>query len=474
MPWLIDFLELKMASRTDLPASRRSYCRDGERAVAHDVKGDIGSPMRTRAAQAAADRGPKLAARAGFTMIELFAVIMIIGVLVGMLLPAVQSSREAARRTSCANNLLQVGMAMGAYQAAFDQLPVQLSGTDGSVAAGKDNDRRLSVWVALLPFIQQRALAEKITQPYPRGWTRAAGMEFEDDYFGSVVKPKQTSQEPWVAGGPEPFEYDYYPWNVETPVLRCPSDPGIGSPALARTNYAVCLGDGVVAADTGPMKAVQGVFVWDPKLAEQTEASMRGMFVPRVATRMKDVSDGLSYTLMLAELATGLGDSDIRTLGAAGPGANVLRDNPNWVSTTELINLNRPRHWQNVTATKLGGNLGWRRGHRWCDGMPLYSAFNTILPPNREIVMRADQDDCWGILPPSSRHQGGVNACFGDGSLRFISDSIDAGDDDQPTVYLGSPNPPGSESPFGVWGAMGTRDSGELSVIDQAPLIDGP
>jgi prepilin-type processing-associated H-X9-DG protein len=410
--------------------------------------------------------------RGGFTMIEVFGVLILIGVLVSLLLPAVQASREAARRTSCSNNMLQLGLAVQLYHAAFDQLPVHLSGTDGSITPGQDNDRRLSAWVALLPFLGQRDLAEKIEQPLDRTWTSGTSM-IEDDFYGPAKK-RQTPKGPWVAGGPEPFEFNYLPWNVETPVLRCPSDPGIGMPALSRTNYAVCLGDGVVASDSGPMKEVKGVFVWDPKLAEQTEASMRGMFVPRMVTQMDDVTDGLSHTLMLGEIATGLGDQDIRTHPAAGPGANVLRDRPDWARQGELINAERPRFWENVSGTLIGSSMGWRRGHRWCDGMPLYSAFNTILPPNREIVLRADQDDCWGILPPSSRHQGGANVCFGDGAVRFISDSIDAGDDRQPTVYVGSLNAPGSKSPFGVWGAMGTRASGELSVHRYGPMIDGP
>jgi prepilin-type processing-associated H-X9-DG protein len=80
--------------------------------------------------------------------------------------------------------------------------------------------------------------------------------------------------------------------------------------------------------------------------------------------------------------------------------------------------------------------------------------------------LRDDRDDCWGILPPSSRHQGGVQIGFADGAVRFVTDGIDAGRADRPTVYLGSSNPPGSESPYGIWGALGTRASGELKAYD--------
>ncbi len=175
----------------------------------------------------------------------------------------------------------------------------------------------------------------------------------------------------------------------------------------------------------------------------------------------------LSNTLMLGEIATDLGDQDIRTSPAAGPGAEVLRDNPAWARQGELIDPERPMFWESGRpSTVLGGDSSMRRGFRWADGMPLYTAFNTILPPNREITLRDDRDDCWGVLPASSRHQGGAHVCFADGAVRFISDSIDAGDDSLPTVYDGSSNPPGSQSPYGLWGALGTRASGELKAFD--------
>jgi hypothetical protein len=96
--------------------------------------------------------------------------------------------------------------------------------------------------------------------------------------------------------------------------------------------------------------------------------------------------------------------------------------------------------------------------------MPLYSSINTILPPNRELVTSADSDDAWCVAPSSSRHQGGAHAVFGDAVVRFVSNSIDTGKMDQPSVYVGSTNEPGGESVHGIWGAMGTRASRELSA----------
>ncbi len=267
----------------------------------------------------------------------------------------------------------------------------------------------------------------------------------------------------WPAGGPEPFDGRYPPWRTEVAVYRCPSDPGIGSPAFARINYAACLGDGVLTSDTGPMKEVAGKFVIDAELQQQTEAAMRGALVPRVLTRFSDISDGLSNTIVLGEIATDLGDRDTRTYPVAAPDAKLLSDRPNWASDSGEIDVERPRFWaESMNSTNLEATLGARRGFRWADGMPLYTAMNTILPPNREIVLALDRDDTWGILPPSSRHQGGAHVATADSAVRFVTDSIDAGDPNVPTVYVGSSSPPGSESPYGLWGAMGTRNSHEL------------
>ena len=418
----------------------------------------------------------------GFTIIEVFAVLLLIGTLVMLLLPAVQAAREMARRSSCANNFMQVALAIDGYHAAFGQLPTQLSGTDGSVVAGADNDRRLSIFVGLMPFLGNRSLHDRIAHPLERNWRdESLSMAYDDmgyyegEMSATATKPKK-AKEPWVAGGPEPFEKRYAPWTSELAVLRCPSDPGIGRPALARSNYAVCLGDSLIGAASGPMKEVNGTFIWDQQLAAEIEVSMRGVFVPRVVTRFSDISDGLSNTIMLGEMATGLGDRDRRTNPVAGPGAAVLSDNPNWVRTdTQLIDTARPVFWDlSAPGKKLQGNNGLRRGFRWSDGMPLFTGINTILPPNREIVMSGDCVDCSGILPPSSRHQGGVHVAFADGSVRFVTDNIESGDPNQPTVHLGSGHPPGSESPFGLWGALGTRASGELTAnsFDSSPGWD--
>jgi prepilin-type N-terminal cleavage/methylation domain-containing protein len=410
--------------------------------------------------------------RRGFTIVEMLAVILIIGTLVGLLLPSVQSARERARQTSCSNNLMQVGLAITAYHAAFDQFPVHMSGTDGSPLPGQDNDRRLSFLVPLLPLLGDDAAFDDLKQPviydqsakYRQGMSEFAEYEafMEAELGDTQSKPVDEQTKYWVVGGPEPFEAAFPLWAYEGPAFRCPSDPGFGLPSLGRTNYAACLGDGLVAMDTGPLKEIKGRFEWDEQLAAQTAAAMRGVFVPRVRTRMKDVTDGLSATIMCGEIATGLGDRDRRTDAAIGPGETVLRDNPNWAYEAGILDPERPNFWLPGTPVMTDVSRGIARGYRWADGAPLFTACNTILPPNDAITLSSKREDAAGILPCSSRHLGGAAICLADGSVRFITDSIDAGDRHAPTPYAGSGNAPGRQSVYGVWGAMGTRASEEL------------
>ncbi|TWT98477.1 DUF1559 domain-containing protein [Stieleria varia] len=414
--------------------------------------------------------------RPGFTVLEMFAVLLVITVLISLLLPAVQSSREAARRSSCQNNLLQVGMAVHLYHEAFDHYPVQLHGTDGNVTPGKDNDRRLSIFVGLLPFMDGNVLFESIQSELvendfdemdmwmgdPAAYNAEMRVD-ESEGYESVAESDsetKTQRKYFPAGGPEPFTQTYQPWMIETSPLRCPSDPGIGAPGLGRINYAACLGDGIVGCNTGPFVDRAGTWVFDSNMQRQCEASMRGIFVPRVVTRKSDVTDGLSHTILLGEIATDLGDQNRFTTPWFGASEAELCENP--VRGDSNTEPERPMYWIDSPKLLTNTDSSWNRGMSWADGMPLHTSFQTIWPPNSPIVVTANSDTASGIFSASSRHLGGASVYFADGAIRFISDSINAGDATGSIVCIGSSNPPGSESPFGVWGALGTRSSNEL------------
>lgn len=374
----------------------------------------------------------------GFTLVELLVVIAIIGVLVGLLLPAVQAAREAARRMSCGNQLKQIGLGYHNYHSAYNRLPAQGGGTDGE-GWSHHNTLRLSGLVGVLPFIEQQSLWEQIANPNNDGGT-------------------------YYPMGPPPWVSIYTPWRTEVATFRCPSDPGVGLPAIARTNYVLSTGDAVEAMDTGGYDSNQP-HSRDLGRAQEIRASGRGMFVFREYTKFSDVLDGLSNTIMAGEIVTDLGDRDVRGIATAGDNIwGEVVDNPAWVRDATPVRIDplRPRFWTSGTAT-LGSVDG--RGYRWSYGATNYTGFNTILPPNSEASVPTNSDASWGIFPPGSRHQGGCHVLMGDGAVRFITDSIDAGDSRANTVSLANGNV-GIASPYGLWGALGTRANKETLSLE--------
>lgn len=391
--------------------------------------------------------------RPAFTLVELLVVIAIIGVLVGILLPAVQAAREAARRMSCSNNFKQVGLALHNYHSAYKNLPMHIGGTyhprENAAYNGADRHRatnrfNLSFLVGLTSFMEQQTLWEQISNPYA----------FDVD-GQTVVSPS------WPAMGPGPAEPTYRPWLAQIPTLRCPSDPGTGTPSLGRTNYAACYGDSSDWVETGYTRWDNNAGRWvsDATQAIRARGSCRGVFVPRIFTGFKDIQDGLANTIACGEIATDLGDRDVRTSAHlfSGWGPVGVHSNPRICQVDR--DPDRPLFWDD-SFTNIGSDQE-RRGYRWADGRPLYSGFNTALPPNNEVCLGANANS-GGHAPASSRHPGGVHVLMADGAVRFVSDSIEAGDSTSPVV---TSSRAGLPSPYGLWGALGTRASKE--VIDQ-------
>ena len=414
--------------------------------------------------------------QAAFTLVELLVVIAIIGVLVGLLLPAVQAAREAARRMSCGNNINQLGLAMHNYHSAYQQLPTQGSGSTkegNSIFAASDdvNGASNSALVGMLPFIEQQSLWEQFSNP------------MNVDIDGSSP-PAETAPLPYSPFGPTTI-YSwtgdlYIPYMTEVPAFRCPSDPGAsGSPGRGRTNYAMCLGDTInIFQINGPFN---NTFVYrSGSIPVISKATDRGAFGIRYVHKFRDILDGLSNTIALGEIATSLFDRDKRTMPALSVGGSTTEtDAPagNPSTCMQFVSPERPRFWSNGTdggtAPTLGAldNVNFR-GSSWADFRHMHSGFQTILSPNRETCMQSHTNYS-GLLPPSSQHQGGIHVVMADGAVKFITDSIDAGNSSTGTVNLQTNSTtaltgvraPGSPSPYGLWGALGTRASAE--VVDE-------
>ena len=400
----------------------------------------------------------------GFTLVELLVVIAIIGVMVGLLLPAVQAAREAARRMSCGNNFKQIGLAIHNYHAAYNQLPIQGGGThlrNGNLNTGNfwtnaatANQSSISIFVGLTPFMENQAIWEQISNPLQTGG-------------------------PWPAMGPTPNNAAYLPWNTELPTLRCPSDPGTGLPSLGRTNYAAVLGDSVRTPCYGPNDVNNNP---NGGAAQDSGASHRGVFVAHRKMNFRDILDGTANSVMCAEITTDLGDNDIRTrqLTAAVTLTNYSATSPGPCNAS--VNAQRPRFWSTGANTETG------RGYSWASAATMHSVVNTVYPPNTAMCAIADitPNTAAGnytptdpttttvgtdvgiafrsmFAPASSQHQGGAHALMADGAVKFITDSIEAGGG---TMVGPGGAVPGSQSNFGLWGRLGTRAAKETITTD--------
>lgn len=353
----------------------------------------------------------------GFTLVELLVVIAIIGILIALLLPAVQAAREAARRSQCTNNLKQLMLAVHMYHDTYQRLPSRQSGTGNLAAYGQR--LRLSGWVQIAPFIEQKGLHDRVMQ---------------------------ANDNPWTAGT----------WQlVELPVLNCPSDGGDIAPRGAKrgtTSYAFCSGDSYEASAHSPQErsdANQAAALADVPIRN------RGIFGRQNYDSFAHVVDGTSNTIALAERSRPRRDND------KGSAVDDASGDP-----TSYVPLTCRAYWAGngyiAGAPIFTGDTS--PGYRWGDGAAFFAAVSTILPPNSAVCML--RGGGWtgisghfapGIWTATSEHPGGVNVAMADGSVRFISETIDCGN-----LGVVAPAPTATgPSPFGVWGALGTKAAGE-------------
>ncbi|MCF0233847.1 MAG: DUF1559 domain-containing protein [Thermoguttaceae bacterium] len=347
--------------------------------------------------------------RRGFTLVELLVVIAIIGILIGLLLPAVQAAREAARRMQCTNNLKQWGLGAHNYHDTNGALPASQSWCTSQDGVSTYN---WSASFKLFPFMEQQA---RYTAIYNR--------------------------RPWVWEG---GAIDEMRGVVDT--LVCPSDGNASEAGLnggGRRSYVECCGDGIDANQLADSEV--GGDHW--------KVGSRGIFTPQRWKKMSAITDGTSNTIMCGETVT----NPLTSNGFLGIKGGVYPVRPN--SVADCYNGARSTTNSNELAT---GSSGSWRGHWFGDGRPVNGAFCTVIPPNGPSCSNGTGDGCWALVAASSNHSGGVNVVFGDGSVRFISETIatnlngTGGYADQATA-----GPTSGKSPYGLWGALGTPNGGE-------------
>ncbi len=346
--------------------------------------------------------------RRGFTLIELLVVIAIIAILIALLLPAVQQAREAARRSQCKNSLKQLGLALHNYEETYKAFVYRKGGTGSGPTNNDGNRNRLSGFIGLLPFMDQTPLYEQI----------------------------QAGDATRAPGGPCGW-CGWSVWDVPTPWLQCPSDAGQNLNTRV-TNYVFSVGD------TGQN--------------HRDTQNARGMFMYRRCVKIAEVTDGLSNTIMMSEVVRPSTGGGTRSYSIGAQSQPTIFDGSQQ-SGFDTVYANPGSCYTAVAGNNLYADPSGvknRRGSNAWDGQTEYVGFNTILPPNGPSCLspNVNGDSQHGVLPPQSRHPGGVHCLMGDGSVRFVSENIDTGNLAAQDVNQGP-------SPYGVWGSLGSKSGGD-------------
>lgn len=307
--------------------------------------------------------------RIGFTLIELLVVIAIIAVLIALLLPAVQQAREAARRSSCKNNLKQLGLALHNYHDAFKIFPASgyaegMAGYDyftGGATPAIPQQSNTSGFVMLLPYIDQA--------PLYNAWNfqNAASVSYVYGvYSASTVK-----------GNP-----DLNATVSKTPleVLTCPSDNGAKYYGSANQYYSISLTQTGGYRSNYDFCTHYNEYYYDHYVAKALAPSQRPLFGGDTSFGIRDITDGASNTAMMAE------QTREKYNGAIGG-------------------------WSYRCHVNVGIDLAWNPINMW-----IYN--NT---PSTYLYGRLGQ---WATA--GSLHVGGCHILMGDGAVRFISENINS------------------------------------------------
>ncbi|MDO5581667.1 MAG: DUF1559 domain-containing protein [Planctomycetia bacterium] len=388
----------------------------------------------------------------GFTLVELLVVIAIIGILIGLLLPAVQAAREAARRMECTNKIKQIALAQHNHHDVYGYLPnsniqVSMGGCEPNVPWSGANSaaywkRYVGFLVPTLPYVEKVAMYEAI-KIYLEPVTVGGGGVGDIAYSGSTR-----------------------PYCQPVDAFWCPSDPNARSAPgqHSPSNYRGCRGD---IAHGGLHDSTRGIY---------RLGNLQGK---DLVVSFADVLDGTSNTLMISEGIvpkwTENYASETRQQPYRGGVAVMSLGESTSISTciTAARDASDPAllatavHPAQNAAQRVPGALfhfgGW------------LTNFTAAVPPNGPFCVsgtapdyNAGESSC--LASASSYHSGGVNAAMADGSVRFISETIDCGTTTTPinsttTGVSSNYRNFAGKSLWGLWGALGSVSGGESSAL---------
>lgn len=385
-----------------------------------------------------------------FTLVELLVVIAIIGILIALLLPAVQAAREAARRMQCTNYLKQLSLGVHTHHDAHNSVP----GFSGG------HNQNYSAFVPLLPYIEQTARYSLIEG-------------VKGDYLEDGSGP--ASGVTYVRS--DPYRRNFEAWLNPIDVFCCPSDgkTKASDANMTATNYCFSFGD-FINEHYG--QQVDGMFYNNRSFFQQTRSgSKQGNWTVPKKLSFSAASDGLSNSLLMSERCT---SPSAYLDGGPAPredmmikGGILAGEALTWWNPQLCMTYRQGPQYANYTEGTPTAGQGTYFGYIG----NCFGRFNAVLPPNSPSCTYEGGSsvhvDAF-LYPPTSYHTGGVCAAFADGSVHFISDTIQSSFGVNASgAYAGQPVSGRSmkyqgysgASAFGLWGALGSINGGESTSL---------